>query len=194
MYTKISTFSDIILGYNFRSAIEEDITGNVSIIQAKNIVQDHPITHLDGLPRVSLINTRTSAILQKKDILIVSRGTGIGSFRATIFDIEKKNAIASWSILIVRVKKPEIIPEYLCLYLNSEDGQKKILETISWATIHTISPKKFSEIGIPIIPLIKQKNMVWLHQNIIQQEKIYNRKKELKQEILTATLKNIIHS
>lgn len=95
MHTKISTFSDIILGYNFRSAIKEDITGNVCIIQAKNIVQDQPITHLDGLPRVSLINTRTSAILQKKDILIVSRGTGIGSFRATIFDTDKKNAIAS---------------------------------------------------------------------------------------------------
>lgn len=194
MHTKIFTFSDIILGYNFRSAIEEDATGNILIIQAKNIVQGQPITHLDGLTRVSIINTRTSALLQKKDILIVSRGTGIGSFRATVFDMREDNVIASWSILIVRVKNPEIIPEYVCLYLNSEDGQKKILETISWATIHTISPKKFSEIDVPIIPLIKQKNMIWLSQNIIQQEEIYNRKKELKQQILTATLKNIIHS
>jgi type I restriction enzyme S subunit len=126
--------------------------------------------------------------------LIVSRWTGTGSFRSTVSDIDQNNVIASSSLIIVRIKDSSVIPEYLALYLNSFEWQNKIIESVSGSYIKAISRKKFEEIEIPIPPLIQQKNLVGLSQNIIRQEHIYNRKKELKQNLITATLKNLIHS
>lgn len=188
---RISAFSDIILGYNFRSAIEEDENGNAYIIQAKNIIQGENIHNREWLTRISFPWARTGAFLERHDILIVSRGTGVGSFRATIFDMDDSNVIASGSLIIIRVKSPAIIPEYVCLYLNSDEGRKKIIETLSWWTIHTISPGKFREIGIPIIPAEKQHILSNLHQNLLTQKKIQTKKNNLYNQILSSTLKQL---
>jgi restriction endonuclease S subunit len=108
--------------------------------------------------------------------------------------LDRSDILASSSLIIIRVKDTKILPEYIAIYLNSLEWQNEILNAVMGSYVKAISRKKFEEIKIPIPPLIKQKNMVWLSHNIIQQEKIYNRKKELKQQIFTATLKNIIHS
>jgi len=44
-FLSLANFSDIILGYNFRSAIKEDKGGNTYIIQAKNITQGENVSN-----------------------------------------------------------------------------------------------------------------------------------------------------
>jgi hypothetical protein len=52
--------------------------------------------------------------------------------------------------------------------------------------------KKFDEeMKIPIHTLQKQKALIELNKNIKQQEKIYDRKKQLKQQIISATITNL---
>ena len=194
MYSKISHFAEIILGYAFRGAIEVDLKGKASLIQAKNIIQDQNVVSTQDLTPISFESTRTSSFLEKKDILVVSRWTGIGSFRCAVSDIDQTNVIASSSLIIIRIKNTNVIPEYVSLYLNSSEGQSKIMSTVSGSYIQAISRKKFEDIEIPIPPLKNQIAISKLHSNIREQERIYNRKKELKQNILTATLKNLTHS
>jgi hypothetical protein len=73
MNIKISHFADIILGYAFRGAIEEDLKGCIFLIQAKNITQGQNVTNIQDLTPISFEGTRTASFLEKKDILIVSR-------------------------------------------------------------------------------------------------------------------------
>jgi restriction endonuclease S subunit len=195
MSKKISHFAEIILGYAFRGAIEVDMEGKTSLIQAKNIVQGQNVANTQDLTPISFEGTRTSSFLEKNDILVVSRWTGMGSFRSAVSDIDQPNVIASSSLIIVRIKdSTKIIPEYLCLYLNSPEGQSKIINTVSGSYIQAISRRKFEDVEIPIPPLKTQIALAKLHSNIREQERIYNRKKELKQNILTATLKKLTHS
>lgn len=191
MSTQLSTFAEIISGYNFRSAIEPNDNGDTYIVQAKNISSDETLSSTQSLTKISFSAKETNTFLKKNDILIVSRGTWIGSFRATLSTLEDVSVIAANSVIIIRIKAENIQPGYISLYLNSEEGQKKILETLSWWTIHAISPWKFKEIEIPIIPL-KQQNLIYhLHQNLLEQKRIQNRKYELYSQIISSSLKQL---
>ena len=191
MQTKITNVADIINGYTFRGAIETIKNSDVFVLQAKDIIQGQNISDTNKLTPIAFKGVRTASFLQKNDVVVVSRGTGAGSFRSVVFN-SNENVIASSSLLILRIKKKEILPEYVSLYLNSSDGQNKILETVVGSYIHAISRKKFEEeIKIPIPSLEKQESLVKLNQNIKQQEKIYERKKQLKQEIVNAPIKNL---
>ncbi len=191
MRTKITDFAEIINGYTFRGAIETASNSDIFVLQAKDVVQGQNVTIINKLTPIAFNGTRTASFLQKNDIVIVSRGTGVGSFRSAIFDSDA-NVIASSSLLILRIKKKEVLPEYISLYLNSVDGQNKILETVVGSYIHAISRKKFEEeIEIPVPSLEKQQSLIQLNQNIKQQEQIYERRKQLKQEIIRATITNL---
>jgi restriction endonuclease S subunit len=192
MHTKITNFADIINGYSFRGAIETVKNSDIFVLQAKDIIQGENILNTNNLTPIAFTGIRTASFLQNNDIVIVSRGTGVGSFRSAIFQSDE-NVIASSSLMILRIKKKDILPEYVSLYFNSPDGQNKILQTVVGSYIHAISRKKFEEeIEIPIPPLEKQESLIKLNQNIKQQEKIYERKKQLKQEIINATITNLI--
>lgn len=193
MYIKISNFAEVINGYTFRGAIETLKNGDISVLQAKDIVSGQNVTDIDKLTPIAFSGTRTASFLQKDDVLIVSRGMGAGSFRSAVFSLNTTNIIASSSLLILRIKKKEVLSEYISLYFNSIEGQNKILETVAGSYIRAISRKKFEEeIKIPIPPLEIQESLIKLNQNIKQQEKIYERKKQLKQEIINATITNLI--
>lgn len=193
MYMKISNFAEVINGYTFRGAIETAENRDILVLQAKDITQGENVTEIEKLTPISFKGTRTASFLQKYDVLVVSRGMGVGSFRSVIFSLDTSNIIASSSLLILRIKNKEVLPEYISLYFNSTEGQNKILETVAGSYIRAISRKKFEEeIKIPIPPLETQHSLIKLNQNIKQQEKIYDRKKQLKQQIINATITNLI--
>src|ERR1035437_5158900 len=131
MYMKISNFAEVINGYTFRGAIETLKNGDISVLQAKDIVSGQNVTDIDKLTPIAFSGTRTASFLQKDDVLIVSRGMGAGSFRSAVFSLNTTNIIASSSLLILRIKEKEVLSEYISLYFNSIEGQNKILETVA---------------------------------------------------------------
>jgi len=191
MHTKVSQIGQVINGYTFREAIEGNKNGEVFVLQAKDIIQGQDIVNSKDLTPISFKGTRTASFLQKDDILIVSRSTNTGSFRATIFSGNNENVIASSSVMILRIKKKEVFPRYIAIYLNSPEGQNKILQTVAGSYIQAISRRKFEELEIPIPSLQIQQSLNGLNLNIKQQELIYKRKKELKQEIINTIITNL---
>jgi restriction endonuclease S subunit len=131
--------------------------------------------------------------LQYNDILIVSRGSGLGSFRSTVFTSSQKNVIASSSVHIIRINDVTVLPKYISLWLNSSEGQKLLLQIVTGGSyIQSILLKNLAELEIPIPPIHTQKSIVALEENIKQQQKILDRKKEIKENIINATFNNLI--
>jgi restriction endonuclease S subunit len=191
MYTKVSQIGQVINGYTFREAIETDKNGDVFVLQAKDIIQGQDIVNSKELTPISFKGTRTASFLQKDDILIVSRGANAGSFRTIIFSGNDESVIASSSVLILRIKKEEVLPEYIATYLNSPEGQSKILQAVTGSYIQAISRRKFEELEIPIPSLQIQQSLNGLNRNIKQQELIHKREKDLKQEIVNTIITNL---
>ena len=191
MYMKLHEVSEVIAGYTFRGAIKPDNAGDLFVFQAKDLVQGVPFENTETLTRISHDTPGYSGHLQKNDVLLVARGMKSGAFRSTTYIADESNVIPSSSVHVIRVTSKEVLPEYLSHYLNSKEGQESLTQIISGSYIGALPRKALEKIDIPIPPLRKQEALINLFINIREQQKIIDREKEIKQNIINATFKSL---
>lgn len=188
MHKKLEEISHITSGYTFRGSITKNSDGDVFVVQAKNLISNQDFDKISALTAISSTGIRNPYFLQHNDILIVSRGSGTGSFRSAVFVSSEKNIIASSSVHIVRVTDVTVLPKYISLYLNSPEGQKAISQIVTGGSyLQSLLIKNLADLQIPIPPMHVQKSLVALHENVMEQRKILERKIELQNNIINAT-------
>jgi restriction endonuclease S subunit len=192
MYKKLRNVAQIVSGYSFRRSVENDVNGNIFVLQTKNISANQDIFDTANLTTISDKSIRNPFFLKQNDILLVSRGSGAGSFRSAVFNSDSMNVMPSSSIHVIRTKDATIIPKYMSLYLNSPDGQKALLQIVTGGSyIQSILIKNLLDFEIPVPPIHIQKLIVALHENIVNQEQIFEKKRELQQTIINAAFTNL---
>lgn len=186
---KLNQIARITSGYSFRGPIEHDSSGDLFVVQAKNIVPDQDIDTLLGFSRISSDTIRNPSCLQNNDILLVSKSAGSGLIRSSLFLSEARNVIPSSSIHVLRITDVTVLPKFLSLYLNASEGQKALSFIVSGhSSIRSISLKQLKDLEIPIPSMHKQKMIISLRENILQQERIRVRQCELHEEIYNAVI------
>lgn len=188
---ELHEIAQIIPGYTFRSAIKADEHGDTFVFQAKDIVQGAVFASTDSLTRIFHNAVGSAGRLQKNDVLLVARGMKAGSFRSTVFLADALNVVASSSVHIIRITKPNILPEYISHYLNSRKGQASLAEIVSGSYIGAISRSRLEKIKVPIPHFKQQKLLVDLFSNIREQQRILEQERRLKEEILNAAIKTL---
>lgn len=131
---------------------------------------------------------RAPYFLAYNDILLVSRGvSSLGAFRAALFVADQPNVMPSSSVHVIRITDATVLPKYLSLYLNSDIGQKGLLQIVTGGSyIQSILIKNLMDFTIPIPPMYQQKAVVALHENISKQEQLRKRKQDLQKTMLNA--------
>lgn len=193
MHKKLSQIADISSGYTFRGPIENDPKGDIFVLQAKNISPNQEVVETGDLTLFSGKSLRTPYFLQYNDILLVSRGSGAGSFRSAVFASNEMRVMPSSSVHVIRIKDVTALPKYVCLYLNSTDGQKALSQIVTGASyIQSILVKNLNDFEIPLPPVHTQKSIIALQENITEQERIHKRKQEIQKTIINASF-NLIN-
>lgn len=182
----IKNTASVIAGYTFRTALKLHKNGLMSVVQAKDILGVFYIAK-DNLSKIDLQEYQTRAMIEKNDIIISSRG----SFRASIIKNNMTNTIASSSVYILRIEDKNILPEYLAIFLNSIEGQKKIKEKMTGSVIKTILRKDLENVKIPMPSKDIQNKIINLYKNNQAQQKILTRKKILINEITESSIESL---
>ncbi len=182
---KLKEVANVITGYTFRGAIIPDLEGSLFVLQAKNIKGDLVITD-DVLIKTSVETSHTNAFVKDGDVVVGSRGI----FRSAVVK-SKEKIIASSSIYIIRPVSDDILPEYIALYLNSNIGKNKISKVVTGAYIKNLLRRNLENFEIPVLSIEKQKNLIALYKNIKKQRELTDRKNQLKQNIINATIYNL---
>ncbi len=194
VYKNLQQIAGVTSGYTFRESLENQVNGTISVAQAKNIVTNDDILETTDFTTISSDSLRNPFFLEYNDILLVSRSSGSGAFRSTVFASNEKNVIASSSLHIIRITDVTVLPKYISLYINSVEGQKVISQIVTGSSyLQSIPVKNLVELKIPIPPIHKQKSIIALYENIKQQEKILQRKNQLKKNIINASFSNLIN-
>lgn len=192
MYRKLSEISDIVSGYTFRGSIENNTNGAIFVLQAKNLSANQDILNTTDFVTISDESIRNPFFLEYNDILIVSRGSSTGSFRSAIFASDDGNVMPSSSVHVIRIKDVTVLPKYVSFYLNSIEGQKALAQIVTGASyIQSILVKNLADFPIPIPSIHTQKSIIALHENIIEQERIFKRKQEIQKTIINASFTNL---
>ncbi len=155
-------------------------------MQAANLLGDGSIADESELKRIKVIGRADSVTVSKGDVLLVSRGTLSGGFKAAFVTGTRFPLIASSSLHILRVNRDDVLPEFICAYLNTPKGQQQLQRIASGSTIRTLLTKSLSLLEIPIPPIETQQAIVELVRNIASQQKLLHQRDSLLNELISS--------
>lgn len=182
----LEEISTISTGFSFRGSIPQDPNGDTRVVQAANLLGNGSIADENGLKRIKVIGRADSVMVSKGDVLLVSRGTSSGGFKAAFVNEKRFPLIASSSLHIIRVNRDDVLPEFVCAYLNTPKGQQQLQRIASGSTIRTILTKNLSLLEIPVPPIETQRTIVELVRNVISQQKLLQQRDSLLNELISS--------
>lgn len=182
---RLSDLVDIHSGYTFRSSIDSFATGEVEVIQAKDLGADFDLatrTKID-FPGGS------KHLLKPGDILISARGFS----KAVLFSAGRNRAVASSSLFVLTPRSTDVSPEFIAMFFNSTLGIKAVFELSSGAALKSITKENLGQIVIPEIPPDKSQALgkaiqaIDDYQSLVRKKEIYL--DNLRESIISKTLK-----
>ena len=112
---RLSKIAKIQSGYISRGKIEPREDGTHFLLQARDLDTERLTYKADTLVRFSPDLSRKDWVLKPDDVLFMARGTR--NYSVLINNIPER-ALAAACFFIVRVSSDQVLPYYLCWYLN----------------------------------------------------------------------------
>jgi hypothetical protein len=146
--------AEVQMGYPFRSRLEHDPQGDVAVIQMKDI-DDANLLHPEAAVRVALPKGKSHHLLRAGDLLFRSRGrsNGAAQVREGIGP-----AVLSAPMLLIRPR--DVLPAYLCWYVNAPATQVKLAAASAGTSVRMISAEALRGLDIPLPSLAAQQRIV----------------------------------
>ena len=160
--------SDIRLGVAFRSRLEHDPGGDISVVQAKDINDDGGLD-LAGVFRVAQFRFNPAQRLRPGDVLLQTRGL---RYRATFVDIDLQAAVAAAPLYVIRPTPGVIDPGYLVQFLNSPLTQLRMRQRATGTYVPQLPRAEIHNLEIPLPPMAEQQQLVELGQLIHHERKL----------------------
>lgn len=136
-------------GYTFRTGIDSLPSGNVEVIQAKDLGSDFIFALR---PKINFPGD-TNHLLRPGEVLFSSRGIS----RAVVYRDTNGLAVASSSLFVLQPKSSAISASFIAMYLSSIEGIKQVMKLSAGAGVKTITKDDLGSIEISELPPDKQR-------------------------------------
>jgi restriction endonuclease S subunit len=185
---KLIEVAEVFSGYSFRAGLGEKAGKDIYVIQAKD-VDEHLYIDTNELVTIEKRDFKEKFFLKEGDVILSARG----KLKAAVLETEQDNIIASSSVYIIRPKRSDVTPEYLAVFLNSIDGQRRIREKVTGSAIKTILRKDLEDISIIIPNLKTQKEVVDGFKIGQREQELFQQKTLLKKQISEGLISHLIN-
>ena len=180
---RLEDIARIEIGATFRSRIEPLSSGNIRLVQMKDLGNDN-LVRLSGAVRVNL-SVRPSQLAQVGDIVFRSRGA---TSTAVLLNSKVKDTIVSAPLFRIRVNPKKVQPEYLLWWINQPSSQAYFNSRSEGTMLKMVSKEVLKSLEVDLPPLEEQSKIAKLfklsmrEQNLL--EKIKKRRALCIQRIL----------
>ena len=172
MRKKIKDIADIQIGYPFRKKIEPLSEGTYRVIQLKDFDENRNLK-LDSLTHVSITGKVEKYMVNKNDVLFLSRGHNNYAFSV---DHSLDNTVAASYFFILRLKTEMMLPEYLAWYIDQPIAKKYINNIARRGTHMPLVPlSEFKNLKIDIPDIETQKRIIELNRLFDRESKLLNK-------------------
>ena len=148
--SKLKELVTIQAGYQFRGRVENDPDGDGYLVQLKDITDGGQYHPTSDLTVVKTEGIGEQYKLQDKDVLIPNRGRY--SFAALVVQPEEKT-VAAGHFYILRTDSNQLIPGFLCWFINTRKGQHHLEKYKRGTSIPVLSKAGIEEMEIPLPPI-----------------------------------------
>jgi len=169
MKKQFGQISEIRMGVSFRTRLEPDPEGEISVIQMKDI-DDTNLLHSEDLIRIRMPELKKeSHIIQREDLLFRSRGL---TNTTSLVTIDLQHTVLAAPMMVIRAKKDIVLPTYLHWFLNLPTTQAVLAKQAEGTSVRMISKATLDVLEIPVPSLARQKEIVELINLASEEERL----------------------
>jgi restriction endonuclease S subunit len=176
---KVSEIAEVVSGVYLQTAPY----GEVAYLQIKGLLSESPEKTAS---KVTLSPKNERYLLAKGDLLFAGKGT---TYLCKVFDLDIP-AIASTTLYIIRLTSNDILPDYLCWYLN----QPSVMALMKAQQVGTGTPlihkQVVEDFEIPVPDLETQQQIVELAKLQAKEKELYQAIAEKRQLITNQLIMN----
>ena len=183
----LGELAEVQMGYPFRSRLEHDAEGDVSVIQMKDI-DDANLLNAEDTIRVKLPKGKAHHLLRPGDLLFRSRGRTNG---AALVQSSIGSAVLAAPMLLIRPHG--VLPEYLCWFLNAPAAQVQLASLAEGTSVRMISAEALKALDVPLPSLATQQRIVQAAALAEQEQTLLARIATLRQRLTTHILLKFAH-
>ena len=181
MKYKLKDIALVQMGLSFRSRIEPDADGNVSVIQMRDLTEDKLDYRTLTTFNINGINERH--LVQCKDLIFRSRGK---TTTATIIDRELGRAVVAAPLFIIRATSEKVLPEYLYWFINLSSSQAFLHSRATGTAMIMIGKSALDALEIPLPNLETQARIVALADLLNKEQRLIKNLAEQKEKLVKA--------
>ena len=182
MKNKLKDIALVQMGLSFRSRIEPDAHGNMSVIQMRDLTEDNKLDH-SNLTTININDINERHLIKYKDLVFRSRGK---TTTATIIDEEPCQAVVSAPLFLVRVTNKNVLPEYLCWFINLSSSQAFLHSRATGTAMTMIGKSALDALEIPLPNLETQEQIVALADLLNKEQRLMRDLAEQKEKLVKA--------
>lgn len=182
---KLSELAEVRSGYTFRGALEHDPAGDIHVLQIKDLRQQATIEPSD-LTTITWEARTAPPLLEPGDIAVIARGD---SNTAALYKGSEPVVVTS-QFFIVRAKRSDVLPEYLCWMINLPQSQRSLER--SGSSIQAINKASLQNMTIPLPSLATQQKLIGLRQLWDEEDRLIARLKTNREQMLQGIYQQLI--
>jgi restriction endonuclease S subunit len=170
-------------GYLFRERIKPDASGQYRVVQVGDVATDDGFSY-SSLVRVSLPDVKRSQVLEKGDVLFISRGPRKLAIALT-WSIE--NTIATSQFFVLRPDE-RLLPEFLAWYINQRPAQRYIEEHSTGTSASLINLEAVKRLPVEAPPVETQARITKIHQLSLREKELMEAIQNKRRALIETTL------
>lgn len=187
MKIKLKKLASIQMGHSFRSKLEPDSDGNISVIQMKDLTEDNRL-NAQELVQIDMQDLKEHHRVKINDLAFRSRGQ---TNTAAIIDQQLKDAVIAAPLLRIRVNSDSILPAYLCWFINQRSSQAALQSKATGTAVRMIGISAIEELEVVVPSLDMQQKIIEIYQLSINEQKLMKALVKKKEVLIDATLRNL---
>lgn len=187
---KLIEIASICTGHPFRGKISENlISGNIRVIQMKDMCVEGDSIDWDGLTITTLVGKKRADWIIKDDILFLAKGSKNYS---VLVDREVAGVVGAPYLYILRLKTERILPAFLAWQLNQKPLQDYFSRSAQGSLAKSINRSVIEETEIIIPPLERQEGIVKLYRFALREKAVYTQLIHNSDELMASIAKDLI--
>jgi restriction endonuclease S subunit len=162
---QLSDISDIFTGINYAKREQSPPHRGIPLIQVKDYISS--VLNKDNIFWINKESVEPKSVLTPNDVLFAAKG--LRNF-AVHYRNELGPAAAASTFYIIRIKEHNLLPEYLCWYMNQNEIQDYFKSHVRGVITPSLTIPQVGDLPIRIPALDIQKQILHI-QTLLRQEK-----------------------
>jgi restriction endonuclease S subunit len=184
--SRLRDLADLRIGYQSRGRVEPDTASPYRVIQLRDVKET-----VDWATVISFKPERKPKryLVGDGDVLVSFRG---GAHFGVALSGVPENTVASSNFYILRIRRKDILPEYLGWYLNQPAAQEFLRTRSRGTNIALLTKADIAELEVPVPPLAVQERVVRVANLRHAEQKLLHQLESKGDQLIQAVCRNAI--